>query len=97
MPPSCIHGEARGKPCRHLSSIGFTDRGLCGGLNVNLFRRIFRKAKALPADGGEVHWCLIGKKASAVLRDGCRRRSRKAVEGLTCRRLDQIRGGGAYR
>jgi len=40
-----------------------TDRGLCGGLNVNLFRRVFRKAKELSADGGAVHWGLIGKKA----------------------------------
>jgi F-type H+-transporting ATPase subunit gamma len=41
-----------------------TDRGLCGGLNVNLFRRVFRKAKELSAvEGGAVHWGLIGKKS----------------------------------
>lgn len=40
-----------------------TDRGLCGGLNINLFRRVFRKAKELAADGGEVHWGVVGKKA----------------------------------
>jgi F-type H+-transporting ATPase subunit gamma len=40
-----------------------TDRGLCGGLNINLFRRVFRKAKELSADGGLVHWGLIGKKS----------------------------------
>ena len=39
-----------------------TDRGLCGGLNVNLFRRVFRKVREL-SEGGAVHWSLIGKKA----------------------------------
>jgi F-type H+-transporting ATPase subunit gamma len=40
-----------------------TDRGLCGGLNINLFRRVFRKAKELSGATGEVHWGVIGKKA----------------------------------
>jgi len=40
-----------------------TDRGLCGGLNVNLFRRVFRKAKELSSEGGSVHWALLGRKA----------------------------------
>ena len=39
-----------------------TDRGLCGGLNVNLFRKVFRKARDLSL-GGSIHWSLIGKKA----------------------------------
>jgi len=69
-----------------------TDRGLCGGLNVNLFRRVFRKAKELAADGGEVHWGLIGKKAamfySSVGADVVAK-----VEGLgETPALDQIRG-----
>ncbi len=40
-----------------------TDRGLCGGLNVNLFRRVFRRAKELTGADGTVHWGLLGKKA----------------------------------
>ena len=40
-----------------------TDRGLCGGLNVNLFRKVFRKAKELSAGGGSIQWGLLGKKA----------------------------------
>ena len=40
-----------------------TDRGLCGGLNVNLFRKVFRKAKELTGTEGAVHWGLLGKKA----------------------------------
>ena len=42
-----------------------TDRGLCGGLNVNLFRRVFRKAKDVTAQGGSVRWGLLGKKAAS--------------------------------
>lgn len=42
-----------------------TDRGLCGGLNINLFRKVFRKAKELTAEGGSVQWGLLGKKAVA--------------------------------
>lgn len=42
-----------------------TDRGLCGGLNVNLFRKVFRKARDLSAGGGSVRWALLGKKATA--------------------------------
>ncbi len=40
-----------------------TDRGLCGGLNVNLFRRVFRKARELSSDGGSIQWALLGKKS----------------------------------
>jgi F-type H+-transporting ATPase subunit gamma len=40
-----------------------TDRGLCGGLNINLFRKVFRRAKELSAGGGSVSWGLLGKKA----------------------------------
>jgi F-type H+-transporting ATPase subunit gamma len=40
-----------------------TDRGLCGGLNVNLFRRVFRKAKEFSMGGGSVHWGLLGRKS----------------------------------
>lgn len=40
-----------------------TDRGLCGGLNINLFRKVFRRAKELSIDGGSVRWALMGKKA----------------------------------
>lgn len=40
-----------------------TDRGLCGGLNVNLFRRVFRKAREFTADGGSIRWGVLGKKA----------------------------------
>lgn len=42
-----------------------TDRGLCGGLNSNLFRRVAKKYQELDAQGIEVDFVLIGKKAQA--------------------------------
>ena len=40
-----------------------TDRGLCGGLNSNLFREIIRQMKQWEDQGKEVSLCLIGVKA----------------------------------
>jgi F-type H+-transporting ATPase subunit gamma len=40
-----------------------SDRGLCGGLNINLFRRVFRKSNEWSQQGSQIHWGLIGKKA----------------------------------
>ncbi len=41
-----------------------TDRGLCGGLNANLFRLMLRKFKEWEAEGKQVQLCVIGSKAS---------------------------------
>ena len=40
-----------------------TDRGLCGGLNNNLFREIIRNLRDQEAAGREVRLCTIGSKA----------------------------------
>jgi F-type H+-transporting ATPase subunit gamma len=42
-----------------------TDRGLCGGLNSNLFRETLRRLRAWDGEGKEVDLCLIGSKATA--------------------------------
>jgi F-type H+-transporting ATPase subunit gamma len=39
-----------------------TDRGLCGGLNANLFRQALRQFQAWDKDGKEVDLCVIGNK-----------------------------------
>jgi F-type H+-transporting ATPase subunit gamma len=39
-----------------------TDRGLCGGLNVNLFRTIVGHMKDWHAKGAEIDFCVIGNK-----------------------------------
>lgn len=41
-----------------------TDRGLCGGLNANLFRSTLREMKELRARGIEFDLCVIGRKAA---------------------------------
>jgi F-type H+-transporting ATPase subunit gamma len=40
-----------------------TDRGLCGGLNANLFRETLRQLKAWEDEGKQVEMCIIGRKA----------------------------------
>jgi F-type H+-transporting ATPase subunit gamma len=45
-----------------------TDRGLAGGLNINLFKTALQTIKAAQAKGDAVHLCLIGTKAVAFFR-----------------------------
>lgn len=51
---------------RPVKRVGYilvsTDRGLCGGLNFNLFRALFNNLKDLQKDGVEAEFCVIGKK-----------------------------------
>ncbi|NMP17822.1 MULTISPECIES: F0F1 ATP synthase subunit gamma [unclassified Thalassotalea] len=42
-----------------------TDRGLCGGLNVNLFKQVLKDSAKWQEQGAEVEFALIGSKAAA--------------------------------
>jgi F-type H+-transporting ATPase subunit gamma len=42
-----------------------TDRGLCGGLNANLFRETLRNLRAWENEGKEADLCIIGAKGAA--------------------------------
>lgn len=57
---------------REVKRIGYiivsTDRGLCGGLNVNLFRNIVRDMAEWDAKGVEIDLSLIGNKAGPFFR-----------------------------
>ena len=57
---------------RDVKRIGYivvsTDRGLCGGLNVNLFRELIRRMRQWEADSIEVDLALIGNKAAQFFR-----------------------------
>lgn len=57
---------------REAKRVGFiivsTDRGLCGGLNANLFRRTLRELREWRDKGVEVDVCLIGRKAAQFFR-----------------------------
>jgi F-type H+-transporting ATPase subunit gamma len=45
-----------------------TDRGLCGGLNTNLFKVLVNDIAARQSEGAEVSLVTLGKKASAFFR-----------------------------
>ena len=57
---------------RDVKRVGFivvsSDRGLCGGLNVNLFRSVVRQMAELDAKGIGVDLGLIGNKAGPYFR-----------------------------
>jgi F-type H+-transporting ATPase subunit gamma len=57
---------------RPAKSVGFiiisTDRGLCGGLNVNLFKTTLAAMRDWQKQGAEVSLCIIGAKAVQFFR-----------------------------
>ena len=57
---------------REAKRVGFivvsSDRGLCGGLNVNTFRETANAVKKWREQGVEVDFCAIGSKAMAFFR-----------------------------
>ncbi|MGQ4877890.1 F0F1 ATP synthase subunit gamma [Billgrantia sp. LNSP4103-1] len=46
-----------------------TDRGLCGGLNVNMFKAVIKSAAAWRREGAELDFCALGSKASGFFRN----------------------------
>ncbi|MFO7551243.1 MAG: F0F1 ATP synthase subunit gamma [Haliea sp.] len=57
---------------REVKRVGFivvsTDRGLCGGLNINLFKATVRSMKGWADQGVGIDLCLIGAKAAAFFK-----------------------------
>ena len=57
---------------RDVKRVGYiivsSDRGLCGGLNSNLFRKLVVDIRTLKAEGKEVEFCTIGSKALGFFR-----------------------------
>ena len=57
---------------REAKRIGYmvisSDRGMCGGLNSNLFRMLAKDIKAQVQQGREVEFCTIGSKALGFFR-----------------------------
>ena len=57
---------------RPVKRVGYivmaTDKGLCGGLNVNEFRRLLPEIRRFQEQGVEVDLCLIGAKAVQFFR-----------------------------
>lgn len=52
---------------RPVKRVGYivisSDRGLCGGLNINLFKKTVTSVKEWREQGVEVEFCLVGQKA----------------------------------
>jgi F-type H+-transporting ATPase subunit gamma len=57
---------------RDVRRVGYivvsTDRGLCGSLNVNMFREMLKELKGWKDKGVEVDLCIIGAKAMSYFR-----------------------------
>jgi F-type H+-transporting ATPase subunit gamma len=57
---------------RDVRRVGYivvsTDRGLCGSLNVNMFREMLKALKGWKDKGVEVDLCIIGAKAMSYFR-----------------------------
>jgi F-type H+-transporting ATPase subunit gamma len=57
---------------REIKRVGYivisSDRGLCGSLNVNLFRELLKELKAWSDKGVEVDLCLVGAKGMNYFR-----------------------------
>lgn len=54
---------------REAKRVGYivvsTDRGLCGGLNINLFKQVLADAGKWQSGGAEVEFAVVGSKATA--------------------------------
>ena len=57
---------------REPKSVGLivitTDRGLCGGLNANIYKQTFATVREWQAKGCTVHLCLVGSKGVGFFR-----------------------------
>ncbi len=57
-----------GKNQKHLLVIATSDRGLCGAFNANIVKEARKKAEALTAEGKQVAFYLVGRKAKPVIK-----------------------------
>ncbi len=62
--PYLVEREARSVGLIVVSS----DRGLCGSLNVNVFKQVLASVREWQEAGADVHLCLIGAKAMQFFR-----------------------------
>ena len=56
------------KPKKACFIVISSDKGLCGGLNINLFKQVIAKSAALDAQGIESCFALVGTKASGFFK-----------------------------
>jgi F-type H+-transporting ATPase subunit gamma len=80
---------------RPVKNVGYivisTDRGLCGGLNTNEFKRVLQELKTWKEKGVNAEFALIGNKATAFFkRFGGKVQAAQAGSGDTPRLADVI-------
>ena len=61
--------KKHGQICKVGYIVVSTDRGLCGGLNLNLFKLLLNHAQALRQQQISALWCLFGKKAEVFFQN----------------------------
>jgi F-type H+-transporting ATPase subunit gamma len=70
---------------REAKRVGYivvsTDRGLCGGLNINLFKQTLADAAKWQAEGADVEFAVVGSKATAFF-NNMRAKVSAQVSGL---------------
>jgi F-type H+-transporting ATPase subunit gamma len=67
--PEYKHVYMQDRPVKKVGYIVVTsDRGLCGGLNVNLLKQVVRESRDWSEQGVEVEYCLVGTKAISFFR-----------------------------
>jgi F-type H+-transporting ATPase subunit gamma len=67
--PEYTHEYMKERPDKNIGYIVVaTDRGLCGGLNVNLFRSVVKEMGSFSSKGGNIELGLIGNKAAPFFR-----------------------------
>lgn len=67
--PEYKHPYTLERPVKRIGLIVVSsDRGLCGGLNTNLFRRTLKKLQAWKAENIQVELAVVGKKAHSFFK-----------------------------
>ncbi len=68
--PEYKHAYLIERPVKRVGYIVVSsDRGLCGGLNSNLFKQVVISARDFKAQGVEVEFCLLGTKATTFFKN----------------------------
>ncbi|RYZ83374.1 MAG: ATP synthase F1 subunit gamma, partial [Moraxellaceae bacterium] len=63
------HPYLQERPVKRVGYIVISsDRGLCGGLNINVFKRVINHSRPLASSNIGVDMCLIGAKATAFFK-----------------------------
>lgn len=68
--PEYKHAYLIERPVKRVGYIVVSsDRGLCGGLNSNLFKQVVISVREFQAQGVEVEFCLLGTKATTFFKN----------------------------